>query len=321
MARGDTAARQIRLWMLLLDASELSVEQAADRLGCTTRTVYRDLEGLERAGLPLYQERVGRSVRWKLVERFNRRLSVQLTVHEAVWLVAGERFLSAMQGSVLAQSAQQAVAKVRHALAPEIRNRVEALSRHLTTTPAPLRRLTKQRPYLEQLFEAMEREQVVRIEYQKLEASRAQRYTIEPHSLNVQGSAVHLVAWARERKAPRIFLLDRVASVEVLEERFVRRPELGPGAFAQGSFGLWNAPAESVELRFKGSAARIVAEQEFHPSQRTEWNADGTLTLKMELPLSPALRAWVRGFSSRVVVVEPSHLLAEPGTRPVTSPR
>ena len=47
MARGDTAARQIRLYFLLLDSGALSVERAAAALECTSRTIYRDLDGLQ----------------------------------------------------------------------------------------------------------------------------------------------------------------------------------------------------------------------------------------------------------------------------------
>lgn len=311
MARGDTAARQIRLWMLLQEASELSVEQAAERLGCTVRTVYRDLDGLQRAGLPLYQAQHGRKTRWRLVEGFNRRLSIQLTVHEAMALVATERFMAAMQGSVFEVAGRQALAKLKHALTPEIRTRLEALTRQVTTTPAPLRKLTKQRPYLEKLLTALERHEVVVVEYRKLAAEAPERYTIEPHSLNVQGSAVHVVLWARERNAARVFLLDRVEAVTTTGESFVPRAELGPGAFDQGAFGLWNAPSVRIVLRFKGSAARIVAEQQFHPTQQIHWNDDGSLTLEMVTPPSPAVKAWVRGFGVRVEVLEPARLLED----------
>ncbi len=312
MARGDTAARQIRLWMLLLQRSDLSVEQAAEQLDCNVRTIYRDLDGLERAGIPLYQDQKGRGVRWKLVEGANRKLSVQLTVHEAMALVAAEGFLSAMQGSVFDHASRNALAKVKHALAPEIRMRVEALSRHLSATSAPPRKLTKHRDHLDVLLEVTEKSQVVVLEYRKLEAKELARYTLELHHIHVQGSGVYLVGWVRERSGARVFLLDRVETVTPLKETFVRRPEIGPGLFAQGSFGLWDGPPVHVALLFSGSAAQIVAEQEFHPTQKQQRHLDGSLTLEMDLPLCPSLRAWVRGFGDRVTVLEPARLINEP---------
>lgn len=47
MATGETAARQIRLY-LLFKTGALSVRRA-DQLECTTRSIYRDLEALRRA--------------------------------------------------------------------------------------------------------------------------------------------------------------------------------------------------------------------------------------------------------------------------------
>lgn len=302
MARGDTAARQIRLYLLLLEGGTLSVESAAQQLECTTRTIYRDLEGLQRTGFPLVQEQKGKQVRWRLMDGYKRQLSVQLSAQEAVALVAGERFLAAMEGSAFHHGARSAVAKVRHALDPQIRARVDALAGRVSASAAPGRKLAGHRTQLEQVLEATEKSQVLVLSYRKLEAPRATRYTVEPHYVHVQGASVYVVGWARERNAPRIFLLDRIQKLERTHEAFTRREGLGPGMFAQGAFGLWDGPAELVRLRFKGSAARIVAEQEFHPTQNTSWNADGSMTLEMKVPVSPSLRAWVLGFGDRVTV-------------------
>ncbi|MDP1824348.1 MAG: WYL domain-containing protein [Archangium sp.] len=164
---------------------------------------------------------------------------------------------------------------------------------------------------LEQVLDAVETAEVLVLQYRKLDAPRAARYTVEPHSVHMQGASVYVVGWARERNAPRIFLLDRIEKLERTHETFTRREGLGPGVFAQGAFGLWDGPDEVVRLRFKGSAARIVAEQEFHPTQQLTWNDDGSMTLEMKVPVSPSLRAWVRSFGKRVVLVAPSNLLEE----------
>ncbi len=311
MARGDTAARMIRLYLLLLDGGALSVEAAAQRLECTTRTVYRDLEGLERNGFPLMQEKKGKQVRWRLMEGYKRQLSVQLSAQEAVALVAGERFLSALEGSAFHHGARNAVAKVRHALDPTIRARVDALVGRVSATMSPPRKLAPHRAQLDEVLEAIECCEVFVLRYRKLDAPRANTYTVEPHYVHMQGASVYVIGWARERGAPRIFLLDRIEALDRTGETFTRRQGLGPGVFAQGAFGLWDGPDELVRLRFKGSAARIVAEQEFHPTQQTVWNSDGSMTLEMTVPLSPSLRAWVRSFGKRLVVLVPQNLLEE----------
>lgn len=310
MARGDSLSRQLQLCLMLLDERELSVDATAQRLGCTRRTIYRDLQVLERAGMPIYQEQDGRRVRWRLVEGFQKHLSIQFTIQEAMALVAGQQFLAALAGSVFAEAAQSAVAKVRHALAPPLKSRLDRLAKNVSANSStPARQLKKHRAHLDTLLAAVEASTQVRLIYCKLNSTRAEHYTVEPHHLHVQGSSVYLVAWTLERSAARIFLLDRVESAEPTDVVFARRPELGPGAFAQGAFGLWDGKDQIVRLVFLGDAATIVSEQEFHSSQRMTRNDDGSLTLELKVPISPSLKAWVRGFGQRVQVLTPKTLL------------
>lgn len=308
MARGDGLTRQLELWVLLDQERELSVDDAARRLGCTRRTVYRYLEVLQRMNMPLYQEQQGKRVRWRLVDGFHRRLSVNLSLHEVMSLVAAEHLLAGMKGTVFAQAAQSGVTKLKSALAPELRKRLEALTRALAASAGPSRDLKPRRGFLEAILDATERDEVLELIYRKLESSKPERYTIEPHHLHVHGSSVYVVAWARERGAARIFLLDRVEGVRRLTEHFTRRSDLLPGSFAQGAFGLWEGPSERVRLRFSDTAARIVGEQQFHPTQQATSLPDGSLVLTMTLPLSPAFVAWVRSFGERVEIVSPEKL-------------
>jgi predicted DNA-binding transcriptional regulator YafY len=311
MARGDTLTRQFRLWLLLLEERQLVVDEVAARLECTRRTIYRDLEVLQRAGMPLYQQNLGRAVRWRLDEGFHRTLQVQLSVQEAMALVAGARSLSSLAGTFFAQGASSAIEKVRHALTPAIRTRVEGFVKHLSASSEPSRELSAHRSQLDTIVAAVQGQEVLRLTYRKLNAHSAQQYTAEPHHLHMQGSSVYLVAWARERKAARIFLLDRLEGAVTTGDHFERRPDLGPGVFSQGAFGLWDGPDTDLRLTFIGDAATIVSEQQFHPTQKLTRNDDGTVTLELRLPISPSLKAWVRGFGKRVRVERPKSLLRD----------
>jgi len=66
--RGSSLARQQRLLRLLDQGDGLSVPRAAGQLGCTERTLYRDLAVLQEIGVPVYQEREGKRLRWRLVD-------------------------------------------------------------------------------------------------------------------------------------------------------------------------------------------------------------------------------------------------------------
>lgn len=311
MARGDSLARQLQLWMLLDRERELSIEEVCGRLGVNRRTLYRDLDVLQRAGTPLYQEQRGRTVRWRLDDGFKRTLNVQLSVQEVMALVAAEKLLASMSGTVFANAAHTAVDKLKGSLAAPIRERLASVTGRVGVSGGAARNLNRHRDTLDTLLDAAERRLVLKLEYQKLNASAPARYTVEPHYVHVHSSAVYLVAWARERNAPRIFLLERVRRATVTREPFEPRPELPVGAFEQGAFGLWEGKPQRVRLRFKGTAVQIVSELRLHPSQRSAPGPRGTLELELLVPVSPSLVAWVRGFKGRVDVLSPDSLRAD----------
>src|ERR1700730_3138413 len=79
MSRGDGLARQLQLMQMLEHRQEIVVPEVAAQLGYTVRTVYRDLQVLERVGVPIYQERRGQKARWRVMEGYRRRLSITLS--------------------------------------------------------------------------------------------------------------------------------------------------------------------------------------------------------------------------------------------------
>lgn len=314
MARGDSLSRQLQLWMLLDRERALSIEDVCRRLEINKRTLYRDLEVLERCGMPLWQEKQGRRVRWRLDDGFKRALSVNLSVQEVMAIVAAERLLSSMAGTVFASAATTAVSKLKSQLAAPIRERLDRLVGSFTASGGASRNLKPQSQHLELLLEASQANRVVELRYQKLGAGVPALYTVEPHHVHVQGNAVYLVGWAIERKAPRIFLLDRVTLVRETGATFKRRAELPVGVFEQGAFGLWEGKPTVIRLRFKGTAVRIVEEQRLHPTQQNSKGPNGALDVQLRVPISPPLIAWIRGFKGRVEVLSPENLDAREAT-------
>src|SRR5215813_3316537 len=95
MPRGDQLARQWRLLHLLDRPAGVAVEAAARELGCTVRTIWRDLRVLHDAGFPIYDDPGGdgrRSI-WKINEEFRLRLPLKLTLAEVTALIMSRDLL------------------------------------------------------------------------------------------------------------------------------------------------------------------------------------------------------------------------------------
>lgn len=78
----------------------------------------------------------------------------------------------------------------------------------------------------------------------------------------------------------RLWRLDRIASVEVLDRGFARRDDFDLTAYAARSFGVFQEEPLDVVLRVAPEAADEAACWLFHPTQAVEREADGALLVR-----------------------------------------
>ncbi|HUT97648.1 MAG TPA: WYL domain-containing transcriptional regulator [bacterium] len=75
------------------------------------------------------------------------------------------------------------------------------------------------------------------------------------------------------------------------------------------AFGFrMDSPGYRVQLLFRGRAAHLVAEREWHPSQRMAFQPDGSLRLTLRSANLAELARWLAGFPGEVRVEAPEEL-------------
>src|ERR1700728_758359 len=75
-----SAGRLVSILLLLQNKGRMTAHELADELEVSVRTVYRDMDSLAAAGIPLYGE-AGHEGGYRLVERYRTKLT---------WLTTGE---------------------------------------------------------------------------------------------------------------------------------------------------------------------------------------------------------------------------------------
>jgi len=123
------------------------------------------------------------------------------------------------------------------------------------------------------------------------------------------GHTCYLMAWDPKPKEVRIYKVERISAVTVLEDRF--SPPLGFSVrdHLAGAWGIWSSaePVE-VELLFKRDAVRRARETIWHPSQRSETMPDGRLRITLKVGSILEIRYWVLGWGGDCEVVLPVEL-------------
>lgn len=201
----------------------------------------------------------------------------------------------------------QALGKIqdRLSLAPDLDTGPLADVVQFETTPA-----VEGSEFLGRLFAAIRERRLVAIGYKKFGASKSKTYSLAPYLLKEYRNRWYLIAWSAERLDYLTFGLDRVESVEPLEERFAPAPDFSSDRFFEHSIGITELDAEPQRVVLLCSAlqARYLDSQPLHKSQHIEYHPDGKITVEITVLQTYELVESILGAGDAVQVLEPENL-------------
>src|SRR5712671_6659472 len=140
-------AEVIRQWTILRAIERarnigVTIDDLASRCDVTTRTIRRDLQALEEAGFPLYDDRShddGRT-RWRVNGQAFKGLAAGLTLSELCALYFSRTFVESLSGTPFRDDVESAFEKLSAALTPHMRQFLDQLPRVIATKADPTRR-------------------------------------------------------------------------------------------------------------------------------------------------------------------------------------
>jgi len=304
-------AEVIRQWKILkaIEAGHFtSTAKLAAEHGVTERTIRRDLEALQEAGFPLYDDRAdGRRI-WRLVEGYRQRLVQGFTLSELAALHFSKNMLAFLGGAPFGQDLESAFARIREALPAKSLPYLARIQDLFAARPDPWKDYSKKQDVIAALIDATLHQKQARIGYYSASSRRTKTYEVDPYRLVYYRGGLYLYARAHEYGEVRTFAVERVQKVEVLDQGFETPADFDPTEYARSAFGIFGGKAETVELVFDAERADYIRERSWHESQRLADLPGGGVRLTMDVAPSIDLKAWIKGFLPYVQVVRPASL-------------
>ena len=187
----------------------------AEKFGVSIRTIYRDIQALEQAGVPIRTED-GKG--YSLMEGY-RIPPVMFTEEEANALITAEQLVLKNRDSSLSKAYAEAINKIKAVLLYSTKDKVELLGNRIAVSPALL--ATNKSDSLTLIQRALTDFKVLKITYRSEHKNETTERKIEPFALyyNMQESW-SLIAYCLLRKDYRMFRLDRMENIALLESSF-----------------------------------------------------------------------------------------------------
>jgi predicted DNA-binding transcriptional regulator YafY len=273
--RGSQFARQWRLLQFLGRPQGLPVEDAAHELGCTVRTVWRDLRVLQDSGFPIYDEREGHRGLWKVEEGFRNRLPIPLSLPEVVALLVSRGLLHHGGAGPFGAAASSAFDKLRALLTPRALELVERMGAAVGARTVGAKLQLGADEHLETIHRALAEQRTLRMCYYSLSRDAETERAVDPYHLTFFDGGLYLAGYCHLRDDVRIFAVDRIRTLAALSETFTRPPDFDAEAYWRGAWGIMRGELVAVHAVFSRSVAPHVRGRLWHASQELREPAAG----------------------------------------------
>lgn len=286
------SGRLFEILYILLERGTVTVEQLAERLEVSERTVRRDLDALSAAGVPVYTTR-GRKGGVRLLEEFVLSKTL-LSPREQ------DEILTALQ-SLRATGTESGV--LTHLNGLFRRGETDWIEVDFSPWGGGL----AAKALFPTLKAAILEQRVVEFDYYGSNGQASHR-RVEPCRLCFKGMNWYLQGYCRVRRDFRVFRLSRIEGLRVGEEMFPPRG-VPPPMDTEPDGRPIPIPMERLTLRFSPAAAYRIYDS--FARQDIEQQADGSFLVRAVFPAGRWTLGFLLSFGGDVEVLEPQYLRQE----------
>ncbi|MFD9031147.1 helix-turn-helix transcriptional regulator [Streptomyces sp. NPDC059567] len=207
------SSRLISVLLLLQTRGRMTAAQLAEELEVSVRTIYRDVESLHAAGVPLYGD-AGHSGGYQLLAGHRSRLTDLYTGEAEALFLAGIPGAAAELG--LGGHFVDAQLKLRASLPAPLRDHVDRLRARFHIDAPGWYAEDTDAPFLPQVAEAVRAGRVLAVRYRRWKEPTDVDRRLEPYGLVLKAGRWYLVAGP----GPRTFRVDQILELDVTDAEF-----------------------------------------------------------------------------------------------------
>ena len=209
--------RLVSIIMILLDKKRIGAKELADMFEVSPRTIYRDIDAINMAGIPV-RSTSGVGGGFEIMQEYKMDNKVFSTSDLSVLLMG----LSSLSNMVRGDELVHALAKVKSFIPADRAKEIELKVNQICIDLSPWIGNSNMQPYLEIIKSALQENKLLTFEYIAHHGNKGAR-TVEPYQLVLKNSHWYLQGYCHKRNDYRLFRLSRMSNLQMQEETFTAR--------------------------------------------------------------------------------------------------
>ncbi len=152
----------------------------------------------------------------------------------------------------------------------------------------------------------------LKIGYHSRSTNRISSRTVSPQRMVYYRGNWYLAVFCHTRNGLRTLALDRIQQIQTTNQTAAEISDRELNSQFNKSFGIFSGDgAQTATLRFTADRARWVAEEKWHPDQKTQWLKDGSFEMTIPYSDHRELLLEIMKYGPDVEIIEPESLRTE----------
>lgn len=329
MARNEQLIRQHKILQVLerrrfgssIEDIRNTVVEELGLTGLHVRSIKRDIEALQAAGLDIVSEEVAEGRVWKL-RRVDKGLhKLTITASELIALSMSRDLMLPLVGTTFWQGIEAFWNKVREQLPEAVWEHYQRYRRTMYVMGLPSKSYEKQQGILKTINRSIQEHRRFECEYESLGKPLSVRI-LEPYGLAIYQSSIYVIAVESHKNLDvdtderlRHWKLDRFVKATALDDWFKADEEVDLEKHLGKSVGIFSGDrAVNYKIRLSVNASRWIQEDPWHAQQSIERLEDGSSILTVPAFHPMEIIPKVLTLGNEAEILEPSEAREQIGS-------
>ncbi|NJD03403.1 MAG: YafY family transcriptional regulator [Ruminiclostridium sp.] len=282
--------RLLELTIILLNKGTITAKELAERFGVSARTIYRDVDVLSSAGVPVFMSK-GNGGGISLLDNYSLNKAL-ISEHESESLLLALKTLQA----------------AKYPEIDAVLDKIGAVFKNVDTTDwvnidfSPWGSNPNEYSKFTDIKKAILERMIITFDYINADGGRSNR-SIEPMKLIFKGQAWYLWGYCNLVQDFRVFRISRIKNVIVTNSVFIRR-----NSKDRRKDGIGKPPKKLVKLRLKFYPEVLYRLYDDFDDGLIIKNTDGTCDVTVTFPEDEWVYGYMLSFGCYMEVLEPEHI-------------
>jgi len=307
--QSERFSRILRLLNLIQSRGRWDHNGLADELQCSARTVYRDLQVLEFAGVPYYVE--AESGLYKVRSDFRFPI-LALTNNEAIAQAIATKVTMA-EGLDILDSPIATSEKIKNHSSDEVKRIFDDIAAMTDVLDLKMVDHSKHHEMIRTIqfaqFHRLQLSGMYDSPYDNQPAEAKRRLTIHPYRLCLIKDAWYLIGHIENFDDVRTLRVARFTSLRSIDKAAKIDSSFDLKTYIGNAWSVYRgAIAYDIELEMDAQAGRVLSETQWHPSQKVVQHKSGTWTVTYHVDGLEEIANWILRWTGSVSIIKPLEL-------------